>query len=111
MIDPRVIREDMDAIKAMLEKRNMTGAVDLNRVAEIESARRDMISRSDDLREKRNTLSKEIGKKKSKGENADDLMKQVQGISDSIKELSDKVNELNDSFTDLHLSIPNLLDS
>jgi len=109
MIDPRLIREDIDGIKDLLKKRYMEYAVDADELQKVDEERRELVTKSDDLREKRNRLSKEIGAKKSKGENADDIMKDVQGVSDEIKSLSDRVNELNEKFNDMHLSIPNIL--
>jgi seryl-tRNA synthetase len=65
---------------------------------------------SDELREKRNKASKEIGLKKAKGEDVSESMLGVTGISDEIKAIDEKLLVLNDSFTALHLSIPNMLD-
>jgi seryl-tRNA synthetase len=111
MIDPRIIREDLDGIARMLELRMMTGVVDVRELAAIDAERRDIITRSDELRERRNSLSKDIGAIKSRGGDAAELMQQVQGIADSIKELADRSNELNEKFNEMHLSIPNMLDS
>ncbi len=110
MIDPKLIREDIEGLKKLLVKRNMTEAVDLDELSKVDEERRLLITKSDELREKRNRVSKEVGQKKSKGENADDLMNEMQGVNAEIKELSDQINSLNESFLDMHLSIPNILD-
>lgn len=109
MIDPKIIRDDIDSIRKLLEKRNMQGAVDVDELKAIDEERRTLSLRSDELREKRNTLSKTIGQLKSQGKNADDAMKEVQSISDEIKTFTDRLDELNVKFKDLHLSIPNML--
>jgi seryl-tRNA synthetase len=109
MIDPKYIKEDIEGLKKLLAKRGMTGAVDLDRLKAIDEERRAHIMKSDELREKRNRLSKEIGQKKSKKENADDLMKQVQGISDEIKQHTDGLDALDAEFNEMHLSVPNFL--
>jgi seryl-tRNA synthetase len=109
MIDPTFIKEDIDGLKHLLEKRNMTDAVDLDRLKVIDEERRALIKKSDELREKRNRLSKEIGQIKSKGGDADQLMKQVQGFSEEIKQYSEKLSSLDETFTEMHLSIPNIL--
>ncbi|MBN1495656.1 MAG: serine--tRNA ligase [Spirochaetes bacterium] len=110
MIDPKFIKEDIEGIRKLLEKRGMTGVVDLDRLKTIDDERRSLIRKSDEAREKRNSLSREIGKMKSKGENADDLMKQVQVHADDIKQCADRLAELDAEFTDMHLSVPNFLD-
>ncbi len=110
MIDPKYIRDDIDSIRKLIEKRSMAGVVDLERLKQLGDERRTLIKKSDEAREKKNRLSKEIGQKKSKGETADDLMKQSQGFTDEIKQCTDRLAELEAEFTELHLSIPNFLD-
>ena len=110
MIDPKIIRDDIESIRKLLVKRNMQGAVNVDELKAIDEERRTLSLKSDELREKRNTLSKTIGQLKSQGKNADDAMKEVQNISDDIKKFSDRLEELNEKFKDLHLSIPNMLD-
>ena len=77
MIDPKLIRENIDLIRTVLKKRNMEGVVDLDRFRVIDGERRALIQQGDELREKRNRLSKEIGGRKSRGEDAADLMGEV----------------------------------
>ncbi len=109
MIDPKYIRDDIPMLAALLENRNMQGVVDLDRLKRIDEERRALIQKSDELREKRNRLSKEIGRKKAGKENADELMGQVQGLSDEIKGCTDALVSLDEEFRDMHLSIPNIL--
>src|SRR5271157_686936 len=109
MIDPILIKEDIEGLKRLLEKRNMGDAVDLDRLRAVDEERRTLIKKTDELREKRNRLSKDIGRIKSKNGNADDLMKQVQGLSDEIKQYADRMAALDEAFTEMHLSIPNIL--
>ncbi len=110
MIDPKIIRDDIDSVRALLAKRNMQGAVDIDQLKRIDEERRELALKSDDLREKRNRLSKAIGQVKSKGGDAASEMMEVQSISDELKSFSDRLEELNISFNDLHLSVPNILD-
>lgn len=109
MIDPKHIRENPDALRELLAKRSMPGAVDIDALRALDEERRQIIQRSDELREKRNRVSKEIGARKAKKENADDLMAQVAGIGDEIKACEEGVEALNEKFTDALLSMPNIL--
>jgi len=88
----------------------MQQAVDINELKAIDEERRSLTAKTDELREKRNTLSKKIGQLKAKGEPAEDLMREVQNIGDDIKNFSQRLDELNEKFKSLHLSIPNILD-
>ena len=110
MIDPKIIRDDIELIKALLKKRNMENAVDLDELKRIDEERRELSLKSDEIRERRNKLSKTIGQLKAQGKEADDAMREVQSLSDELGKFSDRLNELNEKFSDLHLSIPNMLD-
>jgi len=110
MIDPKLIRENIDLIRTVLKKRNMEGVVDLDRFRVIDGDRRALIQQGDELREKRNRLSKEIGGRKSRGEDAADLMGEVQGVSDSIRGIEAKLDEISALFDEAALSLPNVLD-
>ncbi len=109
MIDPKKIKDNISEISSMIDKRNMTGVVNISELAKNEEERRKLIAESDTLREKRNSASKEIGARKSKGEDVSDIMKQIEGIGDEIKSLTDKLEILNQQFNDQILSVPNLL--
>jgi seryl-tRNA synthetase len=91
----------------------MEQAVDLDELKRIDETRRELSLKSDDLRERRNKLSKTIGQFKAQGreKEAGDAMQEVQNLSDELGKFSDRLNELNEKFADLHLSIPNILDS
>jgi seryl-tRNA synthetase len=111
MIDPKLIREDIESIRAMLDFRNMSNAVSIDELKLVDEQRRELMLRSDELRERRNKLSKTVGQLKAQGKEGEDAMKEVQSISAELKSFSDKLDELNASFNDMHLSIPNILDS
>lgn len=111
MIDPKLIREDIESIRALLEKRHMSDAVNIDELKAVDEQRRELVVRSDELRERRNKLSKTVGQLKSQGKDADDAMREVQSISAELKSFSSSLDELNLKFNDMHLSIPNILDS
>ncbi len=110
MIDPKIIREDIEGIRDLLQRRHMEKAVDIDQLKNVDEERRELTTKTDELREKRNRISKQIGQLKAKGEDAGEVMKEVSGIGDEIKALDDKLNILNESYKDMHLSIPNILD-
>ncbi|HQP49917.1 MAG TPA: serine--tRNA ligase [Spirochaetota bacterium] len=110
MLDPKLIREEPERIRQVLKDRNMEGVVDLDLLGSIDNERRAIISRTDELRETRNRVSKEIGKLKSKGEDASEIMKDVQRVNDSIRELEGQLEAVNSRFDDMALSLPNILD-
>jgi seryl-tRNA synthetase len=111
MIDPKIIRDDVESIRLLLEKRNMKDSVNIDELKQTDEERRILSLKSDELRERRNRLSKTIGQLKSRGGDATDAMKEVQLISDELKTFADRLSELNEKFNSIHLSIPNILDS
>jgi seryl-tRNA synthetase len=110
MIDPKLIREDLESIRVLLRNRNMEKAVDLDALQKCDVEKREHVLKIDKLRERRNALSKEIGKLKGAGKDDSDLRQEVQGITDEMKECESEVEKLNESFNDMHLSVPNVLD-
>ncbi|MCP4725919.1 MAG: serine--tRNA ligase [bacterium] len=110
MLDPKLIRENIDYIHTTLKNRNMEGVVDLDRLKKINEERRVIITKIDQLREKRNKVSKEIGNRKAKGEDDSDLRQEVQGVSGEIKALDAEIEKLNEDYNDMYISLPNILD-
>jgi seryl-tRNA synthetase len=110
MIDPKIIRDNIELIRDLLQRRNMAGAVDIDELKAIDEERRTLILKADELREKRNSASKTIGQLKAKGQDPVDMMKEVQLIGDEIKSIEQRLNDLNERFRELHLSVPNILD-
>lgn len=111
MIDPKIIREDIESVRQLLKRRRMENVVDVDELVKVDDKRRQLIISADELREKRNKMSKEIGAERAKGADTTEAAKTVQGISDKIKAIETELEELNAAYSDMHLSIPNLLDT
>ena len=84
MIDPKLLRDDMDYVRKVLRLRNMEGVVDLDALRNIDGERRAAIAKADELREKRNRVSKEIGKRKAGGGDAAGLMAEMEGVNEEL---------------------------
>lgn len=110
MIDPKVLRENPDTLKNILKIRNMEYAVNIDELFQIDSKRKSLASENDGLRNERNTLSKQIGIKKKNGEDASEIMEQVQNVNSRIKTIENDIAELDEKYNDMILSVPNLLD-
>jgi seryl-tRNA synthetase len=88
----------------------MESAVNIDELVSVDGERRELIMKTDELREKRNRMSKEIGARKARGEDASADMKEVQAIGDGIRSLDERLAVLNERYADMHLSVPNILD-
>jgi len=106
MLDLRWIRQDVDAVNAGLKRRSLHLSVDA--IVALDTQRLALLKEEEELRSQRNTLSKEVGQRKSKGENADDLMAQTKAIADRIKALESEKDALEAQQNALLLDIPNI---
>jgi seryl-tRNA synthetase len=106
MLDMRFIRENPDIVEEAMEKRNMESSV--ARFQELDDKRRDLLYEAEQLKHKRNVNSDKIGELKRNGEDASDLISEMQEVSARIKELDQKVGEVESELNDLLLAIPNI---
>ena len=93
MLDIKFIRSNPDEVVAAMKKRGMD--LDLSEFLALDENRRKVLSEVEQLKSKRNSVSKEIGIMKKNGENADDLVKEMGEVGEKIKEL-DKDNKIKD---------------
>ncbi len=111
MLDIRFVRENIDKVtKALKNRGGDTSAFEriLEGVLELESKRRDLISRTDELRNRRNLLSKKVGLLKAKGESTGDLMDEVRGFADRLKELEESLQDVEEKIREILLGLPNI---
>ena len=107
MLDPKLLRDNPDKIRNMLEARVVKFPLD--ELISLDKDRRELIVKTDEFRKKRNEVSLEISKKKKAGEDASSLIDQMQTVSDNLKKLEDDQLKTEDKFTKLSLTLPNML--
>src|SRR5215831_6598833 len=83
MLDIQLLRKDLPAVVAGLKRRGYD--FDEAGFRALEDERRKVQSRTEELQGKRNTLSKQVGMLKGKGEDASAVMQDVAGIGDELK--------------------------
>ena len=109
MLDLNYVRENLDAVRAALDKRGMAGDV-LDKFAEADGERRHVIAESDRLNAERNTASREIGAlmKEGKRDEADARRKAVNELKDRIGELDAKREASERQMRELLSTLPNI---
>jgi len=107
MIDPKRIRADKDYITKNLARRGVK--FNLNKVIELDTQRRQLQSKLDNLRAEKNRVSKEIGLAKSEIEAISELKLTVRKLNKELKNKEKEFNKVSFELNTLHLSIPNLL--
>ena len=108
MLDPRILKENPEAVREMLKKRNMTD-FPLDELIMLHKLRGDLIIKTQQLRRQKNLLSETIAsKKKSKQDASFELgeMKQVSALLDQTE--SDAI-QIEGKFNQLMMTLPNLL--
>jgi seryl-tRNA synthetase len=83
MLDIQLLRKDLPAALAGLKRRGF--AFDEAAFRALEDERKKLQSRTEELQNKRNTLSKQIGVLKGKGEDVSAVMQEVGGIGEELK--------------------------
>lgn len=107
MLDPKLIRDNSEKIRKMLEAR----AVDfpLDQLIKLDRERRELIVKTDELRKKRNEISLEIAKKKKSNQDATNLIQQMQSVSADLHKLEETQIKTENAYTRLSLTLPNLI--
>ncbi len=108
MLDIKFVRENTDKLKEALEKRGYR--ISLNDFLESEERRRELLRMSEELRNRRNIVSEEIGRLKKQKEDASALITEMKGVSDEIKNLDEKIRGLDYETSSFLLGIPNIPD-
>ncbi|MFZ6774308.1 serine--tRNA ligase [Undibacterium sp. SXout7W] len=106
MIDIQLLRKDIAAVAARLATRKFK--LDVDAFNALEGERKQIQSRTEELQAKRNSLSKQIGMLKGKGEDASAVMTEVGGIGDELKASEVRLSEVQTAMTAFLQTIPNL---
>ncbi len=107
MLDVKLLRNDYDKVAGALRNRNAS----LELIADfpqLDVSRREKLTESEQLKNRRNVVSQEVAKLKKNRENADDLIAEMRTVSDRIKLLDDEVREIEAEMDKLLLAIPNV---
>ena len=107
MLDPKIIRENPDKIRKMLKDRAVE--YDFDNLIKKEKERRELIIKTDELREKRNEVSLEIGKQKKDGKDASSFLEEMKKVSQELEALESTQNQVNAEYAKLALTLPNLI--
>jgi seryl-tRNA synthetase len=108
MLDPQLLRKDLESVKTRLETRKFE--LDTVLFIQLETERKELQGRTEELQAKRNQLAKVIGMKKGKGENADAELAESVGVNKELEGSATRLNTLQVQIQDFLLGIPNLPD-
>lgn len=108
MIDPRILKENPQIIRDMLEKRNVE--FPLKDIVDLDKKRRDLIVKTQELRHRKNVLSKQISDKKKEKQHISNELLEMKEIGSELRNLDLQMSVTETKFNELIFSVPNLLD-
>ncbi len=106
MIDPRLLRQNLEDVVAALTKRGYQ--FDVARFNELEEQRRHLQTSLQELQNERNTTSKQIGIAKSKGEDVSEIMASVAQLGDKLAEVEQSLTQVTTALDAMLLDMPNM---
>ena len=106
MLDIQSLRTNLAFVAERLATRGVT--LDTAAFEALEAERKDLQVRTQDLQAKRNSLSKQVGMLKGKGEDASAVLAEVAGIGDELKRNEEALAALQERYNAFVAVIPNL---
>jgi seryl-tRNA synthetase len=109
MLDINLLRKDLPSAIARLETRkNPQAFLNVEAFHALEAERKTLQIRTEELQNQRNTLSKQIGQLKSKGEDAGAVMAQVSASKAELESSAHRLEQIQHDMHTLLLAVPNL---
>jgi len=110
MIDIKLVRKEPERVKELLSRRDPVYAERIDELLTVDRERRTLLTEIEQLKAKKNKLSKEIGNlfREGKKEEALQIKAEVEDISKKAKELEKELKDVEERFQKLILSIPNI---
>ena len=107
MIDPQLLKTNIEAIEENLRKRDLD--IDLDKLKLLDDSRRALKFESEKLRAEQKKLGKEIASASEKEKVI--LLEKAEKISDKVKSLSEETQQKDEEFFDSWIKIPNIVNS
>lgn len=107
MLDIKYLRTNFDEVKEKLQHRG-EDLSEFDTFEDLDKRRRELITETEELKAKRNDVSKEISTLKRDKKNADDMIIEMREVGDRIKLIDTELNEVEEKLETLLLAIPNI---
>jgi seryl-tRNA synthetase len=108
--DLRVVRENIDALRAGLRRRGALDALSptIDRAVSLDKTRRETIQAVEERKAARNAVSQQVAQRKRAGESTDDLQQQSRALGDEIARLDRELAETEGQLSSILLELPNI---
>lgn len=96
----------MDEVKELVMRRGQ-GDYELDKVVALDEKRRNLLQEVEQMKNRQNTVSKEIPKLKKEGKDASSVLEEMKQLSVQIKALDEEVKHIDQDMEGILLGIPN----
>ncbi len=107
MLDIKRVRDNFEEVKSMLLTRN-EDLGNLDNFETLDTKRRELIAKTEELKAERNKVSEEISVMKRNKEDATAVITRMREVGDEIKTLDAELNAIEDEFKDMMMRLPNI---
>ncbi len=106
MLDLKFVRTNPDIVRQALVNKGVD--VDLDRLLALDVDRRQILTEVEQLKAKRNEVSKQVGVLKKQGQDASAVIAEMGDIGDRIKELDERARQVEEDLQALLYQLPNI---
>ena len=106
MLDPHLLRNELDSVAVAMEKRGMS--LDVASIKKLEEQRKSIQVKTEELQASRNAKSKEIGKIKGQGGDAQPVLDEVAKIKQQLEDSATELDDIQAALNDIIVGIPNI---
>lgn len=106
VLDIKFVRDNIEIVQKALENRH--NPLRLDRFAELERQRRELLGEAEELKSRRNTASKQVSIMKRNKENADAIVAEMRQVGEKISSLDATLRAVEDGLRGIMLNIPNI---
>lgn len=106
MLEPKLLRNDIEQVAATLAKRNMQ--LDVGAYQDLEEQRKALQVKTEELQSQRNSRSKDIGKLKAAGEDITPLRQEMSALGEQLDQLKEQLEQVQQAMREWSLGLPNL---
>jgi seryl-tRNA synthetase len=106
MLDLKFVRSNPDIVTEALAKRG--GKISLAAFLSLEEERRSILATVEEKKARRNAVSKDIGKMKQEGKDANSIMAEMRSLGDEISNMDNRLKEIESELIDTLMTVPNI---
>lgn len=107
MLDPKMLKENPDAVRAMLKRRNVDFPIE--DLLNLDRRRRELIMQTQELKHKKNKLSEAVAAKKKAKQDAGSELEEMKKVGASLDKAEQERVSAEEQFKKLMMVVPNML--